>query len=226
MTSTGTRVPGPGQREDPAVQRWWPTVPEPSPRRQRKHAIVDTLRTVITDVAQFDVEAADEDGLRQVEDALETLRRRLRDVPDLRRAHGSAATSPGPDRALFERSPLTGRSNPLATPLTLRFEADRTYASTTFDEAYEGPPGTVHGGFVVSAFDDLLGVAQAASGVAGLTGTLTVRLHAPTPLHRRIDYEAGVHGREGRRILAWGRSTLGGDLLAEAEGVFVVRRGS
>jgi len=82
----------------------------------------------------------------------------------------------------------------------------------------------VHGGYVISAFDDLLGVAQAASGVAGFTGTLSVRLHAGTPLHRRIDYEAGVASQEGSKVVAWGKSYLEGQLLAEAEGVFIEPR--
>jgi acyl-coenzyme A thioesterase PaaI-like protein len=83
----------------------------------------------------------------------------------------------------------------------------------------------VHGGFVIAAFDDLLGVAQAASGTAGFTGTLTVRLVARTPLHERIDYEAGVQERSGRKVTVWGRSTLNGELLAEATGIFIAPRG-
>lgn len=202
---------------------WWPDDPAPSPRRARKHTVVDTLRDVITRVAQLDVEAITEPDLQQVEEAVDHLHHVLCRAPDLRRRHGSAAAAPGADAALFERSPLTGRSNPIATPLRLSFDEDRTFGSAVFGEAYEGPPGTVHGGFVISAFDDLLGVAQSASGTAGLTGTLTVRLRRPTPLHRRIDYEAGIDRCEGRKIIAWGRSYHDGDLLAEAEGVFITR---
>lgn len=226
--TAGVPAPPPGPPAQPGTgvtrERWWPTDPTPSPRRARKHALVDTLRDVITRVAQLDVETVEEPDLRAVEDAAQHLRELLRRAPDLRDRHGSAASAPGTDSALFERSPLTGRSNPLATPLTLAFDGDRTVGSTVFGSAYEGPPGTVHGGFVISAFDDLLGVAQSASGTAGLTGTLTVRLHRPTPLHQRIDYEAGVDRREGRKIVAWGRSHLDGALLAEAEGVFIARQ--
>lgn len=211
---------GPRTREP-----WRPTDPPPSPRRTRKHLVVDALRDVIARVTQLDVEAVDEHDLEDIETTVDRLRDRLGHAPDLRR-HGGAALAPGVDSALFERSPLTGRSNPIATPLILSFDGDRTIGRTIFGEAYEGPPGTVHGGFVVAAFDDLLGVAQSVSGAAGLTGTLTVRLRRPTPLHRRIDYEAGVDRREGRKIVAWGCSYHDGDLLAEAEGLFITRRAS
>lgn len=220
--SSGEATPGdPGGREPRAS--WWPSDPAASPRRARKHAVVDTLRDVIARVAQLDVEAIAEPDLEQVEAAVDGLHQVLCRAPDLRQRYGSAAAAPGADAALFERSPLTGRSNPVATPLSLSCDGDQTFGSAVFGEAYEGPRGTVHGGFVISAFDDLLGVAQSASGTAGLTGTLTVRLHRPTPLHRRIDYHAGIDRREGRKIIAWGRSYHDGDLLAEAEGVFITR---
>ena len=107
----------------------------------------------------------------------------------------------------------------------LEFDGDLTCGHATYGEVFEGPPGLVHGGFVISAFDDLLGVAQAASRMAGLTGTLEVRLRRGTPLHRRIDYEAGVASVAGRKITAWGRSLLDGEVLAEATGIFIQPRG-
>ena len=109
----------------------------------------------------------------------------------------------------------------LAAPLVLEFDGDRTLGHATYGEAYEGPPGSVHGGYVISAFDDLLGVAQAASGTAGFTGTLSVRLVARTPLHERIDYEAEVSSHSGRKVVVSGRSSLRGETLAEATGIFI-----
>jgi hypothetical protein len=47
----------------------------------------------------------------------------------------------------------------------------------------------------------------------------------PTPLHKRIDYEAGVRGQEGRKILTWATATCEGEVVATAEGIFVVPRG-
>ncbi|MCW2600149.1 MAG: hypothetical protein JWM02_1978 [Frankiales bacterium] len=201
-----------------ARERWFPEDPPPSPRRARKHALADELRTLVGDVLMLDVEAVTEQQLAEVEERIALARKAFADLPDIRSLGLHLA---GDDASLFERSPLSGRSNALAAPLSLQFDGDLTRGHATYGESYEGPPGLVHGGYVISAFDDLLGVAQAASGIAGLTGTLEVKLRRGTPLHRRIDYEAGVLEHSGRKVVAWGRSTLDGALLAEATGIFI-----
>ena len=63
--------------------------------------------------------------------------------------------------------------------------------------------------------------AQMASGKAGFTGTLTIKMRRPTPLGERIDYEAGVDRVEGRKIWCWGKARCDSQLLAEAEGLFI-----
>ena len=203
-------------------ERWFPEDPPPTPRRLRKHALADEVRGLIADVLMLDVEASSEDGLADVEQQIALLRKGIRELPDIRQLGLHLAPD---DRSLFERSPLSGRSNAMAAPLVLEFVGDQTHGRATYGEAFEGPPGLVHGGYVISAFDDLLGVAQAASGIAGLTGTLSVRLHGGTPLHQEIRYEAGVGSVSGRKVIAWGRSYLGEQLLAEAEGIFIEPRG-
>jgi hypothetical protein len=205
------------------VRAWFPADETPSPRRVRKHALADEVRALIADVLYLDVEQVEESALADAEERLAGARKAMASLPDIR-GKGGVYGSHG-DASLFERSPLSGRCNALAAPLALEFVGERTLGHATYGEPYEGPPGSVHGGFVISAFDDLLGVAQAASGTAGFTGTLTVRLVARTPLHERIDYEAGVQERAGRKVTVWGRSTLNGDLLAEATGIFIAPRG-
>jgi hypothetical protein len=208
---------------DPAgVRAWFPVDEPPSPRRLRKHALADEVRALVADVLYLDVEELDEAALTEAEQRLAEARKALASLPDIR-DKGGVYGNHG-DASLFERSPLSGRCNALAAPLVLEFDGARTLGHATYGEAYEGPPGSVHGGFVISAFDDLLGVAQAASGTAGFTGTLSVRLVARTPLHERIDYEAGVQSRSGRKVTAWGRSTCRGELLAEATGIFIAPR--
>ncbi|MDP9101075.1 MAG: hypothetical protein M3N21_02885 [Actinomycetota bacterium] len=205
------------------VRDWFPQGEVASARRMRKHALAADLRALIADVLLLDVENADERALAEAEGLLARARSAVSALPDVRASGGLYGT--GGDAGLFERSPLSGRCNALAAPLSISFDGVLTLGHAVYGDAYEGPPGSVHGGYVIAAFDDLMGVAQAASGTAGFTGTLSVRLVGRTPLHRQIDYAAGVTAVDGRKVTTWGRSTLDGEVLAEATGIFVQPRG-
>jgi acyl-coenzyme A thioesterase PaaI-like protein len=192
--------------------------------RARKHELVREVKRVIELTAHLDVEAVDD--LRDV-DALVGAARELADrmepLPSLH-AKGGLGASGGDDGALLERSGISGRSNPLAAPVQWHVGTERTVGSAVYSPAYEGPIGCLHGGFVAAAFDDLMGAAQMASGSAGYTGTLTVRMLRPTPLNKRIEYEAGVDRVEGRKIFVWGTAHCEGELLADAEILFIAPR--
>ncbi|MCU1602869.1 MAG: thioesterase superfamily protein [Frankiales bacterium] len=129
----------------------------------------------------------------------------------------------------LRHSPWSGTSNVLAPPLDMWSvdgdedgpEGRRTDGAVVFDTAYEGPPGHVHGGCVAGMFDELLGRSQLR---AGFTGTLTITYRRPTPLLRRIDVCAWVDRSEGRKRWVKGTSTLDGQLLCEAEGLFIAPR--
>jgi acyl-coenzyme A thioesterase PaaI-like protein len=196
--------------------------PEDAPRA-RKHALVREVKRVIELTAHLDVEAADQPAV----DALIARARELGDLiephPSLH-ANGGLASVGGDDSALLERSGISGRSNPLAAPLQWHREGDVTHGWATYSPAYEGPAGCVHGGFVAAAFDDLFGTAQTASGSAGYTGTLTVKMLLPTPLGKRIDYRAEVDRVEGRKIWVRGTASCEDQLLAEAEILFIAPR--
>ena len=205
-----------------ARERWFPEPTGIPPQQARKHVMADQVRQLIDDVLFLDATAADEAAFVRAEQALTAAVAAftaLPDVPD-RNLHIAPI-----DNAHPERSPLTGRSNALAAPLTLWFEGEEIRGTATYADPYEGPPGLVHGGYVIAAFDDVLGVVQSTSGFAGLTGTLEVKLRRGTPLNRRIDYVGGVTRVEGRKVFAWGQSLLDGVLLAEATGVFIEPRG-
>ena len=202
------------------IRSWFPEDVPPTDNQLAKHALAEHLRELIGQVLRLDSGAASTDELAEAEQLLTDARKHVAALPKVRSLFESEQ-----DFSLFERSPFSGRGNALATPLQVRFVGEELRAHTTYGDAYEGPPGTVHGGHVMAAFDDLLGVAQAASGQAGFTGTLSVRMVARTPLHRRIDYAAGVESVSGRKVVAWGRSTCDGELLAEATGIFVVPKG-
>ena len=64
-------------------------------------------------------------------------------------------------------------------------------------------------------------MAQMAAGIAGYTGTLTVKMLRPTPLYKRIDYEAHFDRMDGRKIWVTAGSWCGDEQLAEAEILFI-----
>lgn len=138
--------------------------------------------------------------------------------------YGGAALGPPGASALDQRSPISGQANPIAPPMTVDFDGDRATGHATYGPAYEGPPFHVHGGWVIAAFDELLGVAQVAGGGPGMTGTLSIRLTRPTPIGARVDYEGWVDHQEGRKTFCKGEARIDGEVVAEAEGIFIAPR--
>ena len=198
--------------------------PVEDPKRLRKHQLVREVKRIIEHTALLDLTGMDEPGLDDLVTRTRALADDLERHPSLRR-HGGLSSSPDEDAALRERSGHSGRSNPLAPPMHIWTEGDGiTRAFATWTAAYEGPTHCLHGGYVAAAFDDLMGIAQMASGTAGLTGTLTVKMIRPTPLYKRIDYAAGFDRVEGRKIWCWATAKDGDDLLAEATILFISPR--
>jgi acyl-coenzyme A thioesterase PaaI-like protein len=125
----------------------------------------------------------------------------------------------------FDYSPLIGRSNPLAPPISVEADEDgNVTARCVFGSAYEGPPGCVHGGYVAAAFDEVLGYAETFSGAPGMTGTLEVVYRTPTPLHTEVVFRAKIARVEGRKIFVHGTLHAGERLCAESDAIFISMR--
>ncbi|MGA0043225.1 MAG: PaaI family thioesterase [Ilumatobacteraceae bacterium] len=126
------------------------------------------------------------------------------------------------------RSPVLGTINPIAVPLTVTVLQDGPNAIVegriTFTAPYEGAPGCVHGGFIASAFDEVLGVAQSASGQPGMTANLTVDYRSPTPILRELVFRGWCERVEGRKIFTRGTVHQGDTLCAESTGLFISMR--
>lgn len=124
-------------------------------------------------------------------------------------------------------SPVSGLHNPLAPPVRLTVvdgqdgALARIKGEVEFGDAYEGVPQCVHGGVIAAMFDEVLGAANLASKNPGMTGTIKVRYHRPTPCHRLLRIEASWLRREGRKSYSWAGIYDGEELTAEAEGLFV-----
>jgi acyl-coenzyme A thioesterase PaaI-like protein len=122
--------------------------------------------------------------------------------------------------------PLVGPCNPVAPPIVLRLGDGVVHGDVVYDVRFEGLPGLVQGGFIAAAFDVMLGQGVALTGWGGMTGSLTIRFLAPTPLHRPLRYEGWSERQEGRKSFARARLVRldDGTVCAEAEGVFISPR--
>jgi acyl-coenzyme A thioesterase PaaI-like protein len=132
-----------------------------------------------------------------------------------------SATAGGDPNATFDHSPILGLANPLSPPLRVEIEGDRVVAHVHFGAAYEGPPGCVHGGYVAAVFDELLGATQTLSGTAGMTARLIVNYRRPTPLRTDLVMEGRLVRVDGRKVFVEATCSAGGEVTAEAEGLFV-----
>lgn len=185
-----------------------------------KRRLASAMRLVIERLVPSN---APVDELGRAADALERYAEALKDHPRLKdaRLYGESANA-GDVGAFFDQSPLIGLANPLAPPLTIGRKDDRhAHATGIFGSAYEGPPGSVHGGFVAASFDEVLGYVQSLSGHPGMTGTLKVIYRSPTPLHTPLLFDATLEHVEGRKIFTSGRLEANGVLCAEATAIFI-----
>lgn len=124
-----------------------------------------------------------------------------------------------------ETNPVAGVSNPLAAPLRTWIVDGVAHGRVTMGWAYEGPPMSVHGGFVAALFDQFMGEAQAIGGQPGMTGTLEIRYHQRTPLNTELQLRGWVEQVEGRKTRVCAEMHAGDTLTASCNGVFIQPRG-
>jgi acyl-coenzyme A thioesterase PaaI-like protein len=189
----------------------------------QKRRLASAMRLVIGRLVQSN---APEEELRTAADALERYADRLAGHPRLKRYEGyGESANAGDVGAFFDQSPLIGLANPLAPPIRIEQTGAHSAAgSVNFGAAYEGPPGSVHGGFIAAAFDEVLGYVQSLSRSPGFTGTLTIVYRSPAPLHTKLQFCCELFRQEGRKIFAGGRVFAGDTLCAEAEAIFISAR--
>jgi acyl-coenzyme A thioesterase PaaI-like protein len=209
------------RRPTPQVDPHWDTTKTSANEMWvQKRRLADAMRLVIERLVPSN---APELELQRAADGLERYAEALKAHPRLRKVMGhSESANAGDVGAFFDQSPLIGLANPLAPPISIGRSGERTaLAAVNFGSAYEGPPGSVHGGFIAAAFDEVLGYVQSLSGNPGMTGTLTVRYRQPTPLHTDLLFEAEITRIEGRKIFTEGRVLADDRVTAEAEGIFI-----
>ena len=183
--------------------------------------LADAGRLVVERMASTD---APQEAVERAAELLEAAARELHGPGRRRRYEGFAesANAGGDPRAHYDHSPIMGIANPIAPVSRIAWgPGNKVQLHIHFGSAYEGPPGSVHGGVVAAAFDEVLGMTQSLGGQPGMTGTLTVRYRRPTPLHRDLRFEGTLDRIEGRKIFTHARCFDGDTATAEAEGLFV-----
>jgi hypothetical protein len=192
--------------------------------RAASEHLADEMRRII---ARLAVVRPSAEELARAAEAAAAFADRLSEMPEQGKSWrvSEAGLMPG-DFVGF--SPISGKSNPMAPPVTLRvmqgpprddIDVDVHIAGdVTFGPAYEGPPGHVHGGLIAAMFDELLGFAQLSP---GFTAYLHVNYRKPTPLNAPLKLHAWVASVDGRKRVVCGECYAGDTLLTDAEGLFI-----
>ena len=200
----------PGERSDNAGGTW------PAKRR-----LASALRELIGEMCPTGVSEA------EILRAAEWTERCVERFAAAPRSDDDPSHSGGPRISgmhdFLDRGPLTGLSNPIAPGLKTEADWDAKTARgfLSFGNAYEGAPGTVHGGFVAAALDELLGMVASMSGTVAMTGEITVRYLQPTPINVPLRIEARFDRCAGRRVFTSAEIFAGQTRTAECTGLFI-----
>lgn len=133
-------------------------------------------------------------------------------------------------------SPWSGTLNPTAPPMRIE-QGERAgqpcmVGRVRLSRLREGPARGAHGGVMAGLFDEILAAGQSLSGTAGgVTGRLTIRYRAITPIDTDLVFRSWVERDRGLRLDMRAECLLAASIddekptrTADAEGFFVRRR--
>ena len=125
------------------------------------------------------------------------------------------------DDVMGELVSVGGRSHPCSPELRWQEASNRITGTVKFSQAFEGPPGHVHGGWVAGVLDHLMGMTHVRTGHPGMTGGLSVRYLKPTPLNQVIEVSAQATELDDKRTEVKAEMRFGETTTAKAEAIFV-----
>jgi acyl-coenzyme A thioesterase PaaI-like protein len=118
---------------------------------------------------------------------------------------------------------VVGLRNAAAPPLVITSDERGVRSEFHLGAAYEGPPGSVHGGVLSLVLDQMLGQAAGAGGKPGMTATLTLTYRQRTPLGD-LSARAWIERAEDHKTWARGEICGPDGVTVEAEGLFILPR--
>ena len=159
----------------------------------------------------------DEETIREAQTAIEAVVQKLEGTVDEGLPRHAVNGRP-----VVWGNPVTGFRNAIAPPLIMHEDPDGLWWSEfELGEAYQGPPGWVHGGVLALVLDQLLGEA-ASDGLTKplFTGTITLRYLRGTPLGR-LRAEAAIERTDGYKTFVSGHMGDANGRTVEAEGIWI-----
>ena len=159
----------------------------------------------------------DEETIREAQTAIEAVVQKLEGTVDEGLPRHAVNGRP-----VVWGNPVTGFRNAVAPPLIIHEEPDGLWWSEfELGEAYQGPPGWVHGGVLALVLDQLLGEA-ASDGLTKplFTGTITLRYLRGTPLGP-LRAEAAIERTDGIKTFVSGHLSDAEGKTVEAEGIWI-----
>ncbi|CQD12670.1 hypothetical protein U8D42_04430 [Mycobacterium europaeum] len=130
---------------------------------------------------------------------------RIGDVPD------------DPRRVYLDHATDIGAYNPCFPEYRFdRLDADRATGRVNFPLVYEGPPGSVHGGFLGVFFDCVIQHHNCGTGLSGKTRSLVVTFRRPTPVLTELRFDINRSQVE-RGIASTARLLSDGEVLCTGE---------
>jgi len=118
-------------------------------------------------------------------------------------------------------SPITGRFNPIAPPVSLHMDGQTLVGEVTLSKVYEGGPNAVHGSWIAAIYDQLLAYAGIFNRTGGPTATLNIEFMRPTPINVPLRFEVTVDSVVDRKIFISGKCFCEEKLVTRCEGLFI-----
>jgi len=162
---------------------------------------------------------ADDATIREAQIAIEAVAQKLEGTVGDERVQVRQAVD---GRPVVWGNPVTGFRNAIAPPLIMCEEPEGLWWSEfELGDAYQGPPGWVHGGVLALVLDQILGEA-ASEGLSKplFTGTITLRYLRGTPLGP-LRAEAAIERTDGIKTFVSGHMSDAEGKTVEAEGIFI-----
>lgn len=124
---------------------------------------------------------------------------------------------------LLPYSPATGKLSPIAPYVEFSYDNQqkKVLASVNCGYRFQGPANTVHGAVISSIYDQILAFLTVTLQKGGPTAYLHINFFKPTPINEDLKFSAQLEKIDGKKLWVKGQCHFQGELLSEAEGLFI-----